>query len=312
MKAPHGSSLYGTKTPTSDTDYKGIILPNMKDVVIGNPTKSITDNTNNSNTKNSSDDVDIELYSLKYFLDMACKGETICIDMIHTPDSLLIIDSPEWQFIRENRSRFYSKSLRTFIHYCKKQAGKYSLKGSRLASLEKVYNYIKDLDVPRGMKLQDIQDGFVVDEYCKFEPDETLGNGRYFYNVLGSQFQDRCPAEVFKKQIIQKWNEYGERARMAKTNEGVDFKAIHHALRSCMQVEEILLTGDLQYPLKEAKFLVEVKLGQHKFIDIQPMLEDYVDKVDKMLMESSFPDKADTSFWYDWCYEVYLEEIKKL
>ena len=151
------------------------------------------------------------------------------------------------------------------------------------------------------MKLCDIQEKFPIDEYCYFEPDVNLGGDRYFYTVLGSQFQDRCPADVFKRAVEQKWGSYGERARLAKENAGLDWKALHHALRCCKQVEEIVLTGDLQYPLKDAKLLLQVKKGELDFLTVvQPMLEEYVDKVGEMLTSSNLPEKVDTTFWDNW------------
>src|SRR5574343_614921 len=105
-----GSHLYGTSTPNSDVDIKGIFLPPKRDILLCKIPKSITENTKtNCNEKNSCDDIDKEFYSLHYFLKLACEGETVTLDMIHVNNECLISSSPEFQFIRTNRHKFYTR-----------------------------------------------------------------------------------------------------------------------------------------------------------------------------------------------------------
>ena len=44
MLCRFGSHLYGTDTPTSDTDYKGIFIPTKHMILMGNIPKSINNN----------------------------------------------------------------------------------------------------------------------------------------------------------------------------------------------------------------------------------------------------------------------------
>ena len=37
----YGSNLYGTALPTSDTDYRGIFIPSMEDLLLGKAEKKI-------------------------------------------------------------------------------------------------------------------------------------------------------------------------------------------------------------------------------------------------------------------------------
>ena len=68
--------------------------------------------------------------------------------------------------------------------------------------------------------------------------------------------------------------EYGERARLAKENKNIDFKALSHAIRAALQVKEILTTQNLIYPLKDAKLLLDVKLGKLDYLtEVNPLLE---------------------------------------
>ncbi|MGZ7230903.1 hypothetical protein ACXWOM_10615, partial [Streptococcus pyogenes] len=74
-------------------------------------------------------------------------------------------------------------------------------------------------------------------------------------------FQTTITVAEMKYSLTKLWNEYGERARKAEANEGVDWKALSHALRGGLQLQEIYTTGDLVYPLKDAEFIKKVKAG---------------------------------------------------
>ena len=91
MKTKFGSHLYGTDTPNSDLDYKGVYLPSPREMFLNKIPKSITKNTSNNQSKNTCKDIDHEIYSLHYFLDLALKGETAALDMLHA--SQRVVDS---------------------------------------------------------------------------------------------------------------------------------------------------------------------------------------------------------------------------
>src|SRR6056297_3686368 len=77
-----GSSLYGTNSENSDIDYKGIFLPNKRELLLGKKMKSYTYSSGNDKGKNTKNDVDIQLWSLHYFIELLSKGETGAIDLL--------------------------------------------------------------------------------------------------------------------------------------------------------------------------------------------------------------------------------------
>ena len=78
-KMKFGSHLYGTATENSDLDYKGIYLPTKEQILLNRFKKSHNIQTKKgSSAKNTSDDIDIEFYSLQYFIKLACEGQN-CI-----------------------------------------------------------------------------------------------------------------------------------------------------------------------------------------------------------------------------------------
>ena len=59
-----GSHLYGTNDENSDMDYKRIVIPDERDVILGRVFKSRHENTKVGDGKNTSDDVDVEIISI--------------------------------------------------------------------------------------------------------------------------------------------------------------------------------------------------------------------------------------------------------
>jgi len=133
MKCLFGSHLYGLQTPSSDKDYKGIYLPERDDLLLGNYAKHYSQSTGDDKSKNTADDIDVEIFSLPYFIELACKGETVAIDMLHANNTLpeLISDIKPlwtiWHDIQLKRKMFYTKDMKSYVGYARKQANKYGV-----------------------------------------------------------------------------------------------------------------------------------------------------------------------------------------
>lgn len=317
MKGYFGSHLYGTSTPESDVDFKEIYVPHARDILTGNVKEHMSKNTNNTSSKNTKDDVDHELYSLKYFFKLAADGETVALDMLHTPQSLVVkSDLPDvWKYIQDNRSRFYTTNMKSYLGYVRKQASKYGVKGSRLAILRQALKRSNEwgqyFDNGAVIRLSHMKNVLPVGEFASWVETENEKTGKQtFYNLLDRKFQDTLTNKEFNAILVKLEENYGERARKAEANEGIDWKALSHACRGGLQLLEIYKTGDLVYPLQDAPFILDVKLGKHTFKTVQEFLEDIVDQVEhaaEQAAKNGMQQKVDMSFWDDFLEQVYLE-----
>ncbi|UYE95068.1 hypothetical protein [Escherichia phage vB_EcoM-pJBB] len=317
MKGYFGSHLYGTSTPESDVDFKEIYVPHARDILTGNVKEHMSKNTNNTSSKNTKDDVDHELYSLKYFFKLAADGETVALDMLHTPPSLVVkSDLPDvWKYIQDNRSRFYTTNMKSYLGYVRKQASKYGVKGSRLAVLRQALKRSNEwgqyFDNGAVIRLSHMKNVLPVGEFASWVEIENEKTGKQtFYNLLDRKFQDTLTNKEFNAILVKLEENYGERARKAEANEGIDWKALSHACRGGLQLLEIYKTGDLVYPLQDAPFILDVKLGKHTFKTVQEFLEDIVDQVEhasEQAAKNGMQQKVDMSFWDDFLEQVYLE-----
>ena len=129
VKMKFGAHLYGTATSDSDDDYKGIFMPTKDEVLLCRIPKSHSHSTGKEESKNTKDDIDFEIYSFHYFIKLACDGQTVAMDMLHAPEEMILQSSNIWKEILKNRHTFYTKNLKSFIDYARRQASKYGIKG---------------------------------------------------------------------------------------------------------------------------------------------------------------------------------------
>ena len=302
VKMKFGSHLYGTNTPESDMDYKGVFLPSKKEIFLNRVPKCYSSSTKKgSSTKNSMEDVDVEIYSLHYFIKLACEGQTVALDMLHAPFNMLIEKSPIWFDILNYRSYFHTKNLKAFIGYARRQAAKYGIKGSRLNQARLVVEVLKQVN-PES-KLRAIWGCLPVGEHCYMV--EPNPDGISQYQVCGKIFQETALVGYMLDIMARFADNYGERAKKAANNIGIDWKAISHALRAAYQVRQLFTENTIKFPLKEAPLLKQVKAGKLDYVtEVSPLLEDLMEEVEELSAKSKLPEKANYKFWDKWLMET--------
>ena len=314
----HGSHLYGLNTENSDMDYKGVFLPTLDEMVTMTASHEIRHSTGDAHQKNSSEDVDTVFFSLQKFIKMACDGDTVAIDMIHCDNAHLISSSPVWEAIVANRHLFYTKNMKAFLGYCRKQASKYGVKGSRLKSMEDVLTVLHSallVNPEARMDESTSTETQLLAVEAAHPGKVTIKDGFY----KGSRFVNKKIVEVcdakydFTTKISyvvdslqKKYDAYGHRAQLAKNNENIDWKAISHSLRAGYQLLEIYETGDLKYPLKYREFVLAVKQGKLDFTaTVQPALEDVIAKVERLAAIVVLPETVNRKYWEQFIVNVY-------
>jgi predicted nucleotidyltransferase len=306
VKMKFGAHLYGTATSDSDLDYKGIFLPTKEQLLLGCVPKSHNYSTGKDYSRNTKNDVDTELYSLHYFIKLACAGQTVAMDMLHAPDSMILKKSKIWEEIVKNKQKFYTKNLKSFIDYARRQASKYGIKGSRINAALQVLEILKKEDPSKKMK--EVWSRLPRIEHCyDVAPDP---NGMRQYQVCGKSFQESA-AIGYVLPIIEKfYDDYGRRARLAAENRNIDWKAVSHALRAAFQTKEILTESTINFPLRNADFLRKVKQGKLDYLsEVGPLLETLMEEVESLSLTSSLPEAVDRKFWDKYICETLEREL---
>lgn len=288
-----GSHLYGLNTVNSDKDYKGVFLPNIEDLYLCKAPKTYSfDTKKNSEVKNTVDDVDKEFYSLQYFIDLACEGQSVALDMLHANPKDMIHTTRLWEILVYNRQKFYTKNLTALVGYAKHQAAKYGIKGSRLHDAKIALGILKEYPKER---IRDIWDKLPETENLI---KVVVGGEKKSYEVCGKNMTLTATCQNYFEMLENFIQKYGERAKMAELSQGVDWKAITHAFRAAYQVKHIFVEGDFSYPLPETDFLMKCKLGElHYGREAGPMLDSLLDEVFKLREDSILPAKVDRAFF---------------
>lgn len=297
-----GSHLYGTATPKSDYDEKGIFLETLENIVLGRTAKTHNFSTGNDDSRNSKVDSDFEYKELRTYLHEAMAGQTWAIDMLFCNVENTLQTSELWQFIQENRDKLLSKNIKPFIGYCRQQAGKYGLKGSRLKALDDVINVMKKLDhkdliedLPAAWQLHE-------SEFVKWDAE--------FFEVLGKKFQRTLQIGRALLALTHLRERYGNRAELAMENNGVDWKAVSHAYRCMFEVKDLLTSGEIVFPLASADFLIQVKTGQIAWPQANDELGQMMDEIEGLAITSSLPEKPDYKFWDNFVLDIYINGYK--
>ncbi len=311
VKMKFGSHLYGTDTPESDTDYKGVFMPTKEQIYLNRIPKSINIKTKqDSNAKNTAEDVDTEIYSLHYFINLACEGEMVALDMLHAPVEMFVEYRPLWFGIISQKDKFYTKNLRAFVSYARRQASKYGVKGSRLNDAKKVMDYFRSftLDLSLCLRLSSVWDRLPEGEHIfKHPPNE---NGERMYEVCGRKIGEKANIN-YALDIVKRFHDaYGERARKAADNIGIDWKAVSHAFRAAYQVKQILTEGRITFPLKEAEFLKQIKAGELPYQNfVAPRLDALIAEVEELSEKSLLPMNVNRKYWDDFIMTAIHQEI---
>jgi len=308
-----GSHLYGTNTETSDRDVKGVYVASLEDIIHRRDKSTVCFNTKDSGAmhRNGPEDQDIEYKELRTFINDAMAGQTYALDMLFAPMPFWnqLRTSSLWLKIRENTGKLLSRNVAPYIGYCRQQAGKYGLKGSRLGELKRVISHLCALDPRNKLGKYPIEES----EYVKvIHTSNTINGGekileQTFLEVLGKKFDmNRSVKEILPS--LKKLDEmYGHRAVLAMNNEGIDWKAISHAFRLCYQLRELASTGSIEFPLKQAEELKSIKKGQLNYSGMQDKLYELMEEAICLIKKSSLPEEPDRDFWENFILNEYMK-----
>ncbi len=302
--AEYGSRLYGTNSKNSDKDYKGIFIQSKKKLLLQQGLEHFT--FNSSKGKNSSDDIDLQLFSIHKFFQLVKKGETGALDILFSmfSPSVVYANSEFTNLMRDNYKSFLNKNLSSFTGYAVGQASKYGIKGGRLKELSDFNLFFSNYE-EYGLgdfKLETFFDSFKhyfntnKTKYLKtvFSEGPKTGKGENiieYVEVLGKKFSGDVNCSYFFENLKLQESQFGNRARSAL--DCADFKALSHACRVLLEVEELLVDKKITFPLKDRIFLASIKQGEREVKEIQNFIEGKLDRV-KLLTEcTDLPEKSD-------------------
>ena len=162
VKMKVGSKLYGTSTSKSGTDYVGVYMPTARDLILKQDKEVIDQGTGSDTAKNTSEDTDYKIYSIQKFLHLAYQGDTGAIDMLCAPKECWLEYTPEWEFLHDNRQKFFTRKTSAFLGYARRQAKIYSQKGEKLELLDRLIRDVNKVLLRGSVTLLEFLNDIVV------------------------------------------------------------------------------------------------------------------------------------------------------
>lgn len=313
-----GSHVYGTNLPSSDRDYKGIFIPAPRDIVLNKGSQTIVKTTKPVGyLKNSAEDTDTEMFSLKQYMKLLLEGQSVALTMLFCPVEHCLLSTPLSRDIVKYRDRFLHKGVSAFAGYCRQQANKYGIKGSRVAAARLAVDYFGQyLSVAPRDKLSDywleIQQVFGGQEHCEFINDCMRGNPEFkvrMLSICNRKVQEHITIKEAHRIYKHVFDEYGQRALLAEKQEGVDWKALMHAVRVAGEAKELLLTHYITYPRPDAELLVKIRKGELEYKYVAELIEVGLEDLYIAQKQSNLPEHPDYRFAEDFVFNTYLDTI---
>lgn len=324
IKLKFGSDLYGCRTATSDTDWKGVHVPSATELVMQNAQSVISKSTGSSAQKNTADDIDDESFSVLKFFSMLRKGDMVAAEILFTNPDQAFYMSDEWKsLIIPNREKLIARDIKGFVGYIRTQCARYGIRGSRVATsrnasdlfLSWINQYgptTKVKDVPNYLEHLTIfasnndHSQFVSLPVAKGSK-ETVEYFEAVNRKVGYTIALKEAHAIYKRAF----DEFGSRALAAEKNEGVDFKAVYHAIRVSEQALELLRDGTISFPRHNARELLTIKRGEQQYSVVASRLEANLDELERLMPLSTLPEKVDEDFMNALIHELHLSQIKR-
>ncbi|MGQ4893505.1 MAG: DNA polymerase beta superfamily protein [Candidatus Njordarchaeia archaeon] len=158
MKCIAGSHMYGTNTPTSDEDLRGIfIVPPETWLDMTPPVYEVSENNQ-----------DKKYYELRRFLDLIQSANPSLIELLYVPEDCLLYKHPVYKLLRENASIFITKKCYySYSSYAFAQIKKARGKNKKVHRVEDYVNE-KGLEELRKLLVQyKISKEFISQMFCK-------------------------------------------------------------------------------------------------------------------------------------------------
>jgi len=276
VRMPFGSTVYGTRTPTSDTDIKEVFLPSARDILLQKAPTALVSST---------DELDVDRFSLQFFVGLVMQGQTLALEMLFVAPALYLEPpDPVWLELQAHRGKLLSRKSSAFVRYCRAQASKYGVKGTRLSAARSVVELLNGL--PAQTKL--VEHRAALAAFVSATPHSALDEEQL--EVCGRKAQLGITVKHAVSLYQKVLDGYGERSKAAAENVGVDWKALMHAVRIAGEADEFLRTGHITLPRAEAAFLLKIRAGDLPYEQVTELLDQRLLTVEALVAQSPLPE----------------------
>lgn len=309
-----GSIAYGTNTPESDVDIRGIFCADEE--VIRTPFHTIREVT-------LEDHEDGKLYELNNFMKLYVDMNPNILELLWVDDKSIITSSESYEHLRSYRDQLLStKAAFTFTGYAMQQMKR--IKGHnkwinnpqpveaplRKDFIKLIYNYTQDKLI-KGFDINDYQNGHMFINFGSDIMAIIENKGGKLFNKNGSikvcsnseidnSLQKKYPKFIIKvceaeyKQAKKTWKDYWTWKRernpirhQLEVDYGFDTKHAGHIVRLMRMGEEILSEGKVKVMRPDVEELLSIRNGSWSYDELLEWAEEKDNLVRNVLYKSS-------------------------
>lgn len=303
-----GSRLYGTATPDSDLDYKGVFLPDGHDILLQRVRESVTGGRRKARgEKNAPGELDEEHFSLQRYLSLLEAGHPAALDMLFAPERFWT-GEPTWHWheIRENADRILSRKALSIVSYVRTQSKRYAIGASHMAAASAALSLLEDGISRHGAsaRLESLEaaiEAAVAGHNLTALVPEVTDNGKTIvhWQVCGRKMAWTASIGNARDTMRRLVDECGQRALMTDGRGDPDWKPLSHAIRIGRQAVELFETGAITLPRPDAGNLLDIKLGRLPYRDVAAEMEELPARVEAAVAASPLPAEPDSAWVED-------------
>lgn len=272
-----GSRLYGTATPESDVDSRGVCIP---------PMELLLDPFQGFEVKDSGFEVgdDRAIYALAKFLELSAKGNPNILELFFVPAGQTLYADERWEYLSENSHLFITNNLR-------KAFGGYSFAQHKLIERHRKW-YLNPMTEKPTRAMYGLSQTPIISE----------ANIQNFMSIPQNLFSEDVQEELRKerdyREAKKQWDGFVQwkanrnpKRKVMEEKVGYDTKAGMHLLRLLLEGTELLETGKLVFPLYQRDLLLDVRNGKLTYEHFLDTATRFVERLESV--ESKLPEKPD-------------------
>ena len=197
-----GSHAYGTNVETSDTDYSGVFIQKIEDIIGFNYVEQINDDKN-----------DTVIYEIQRFLQLLASNNPTVLELLNTPEDCILYKHPIFDEVLNNREIFITKiCAKSFGGYGKMQIQK--AKGqNKKQNWEKdkvtrkdVLDFVYVIDGPKSIPWKKWnEEGGYEEKFCGVV---NVPNAKDVYAVYFDKSSFSCFSDSLSSKIRQRMRKY--------------------------------------------------------------------------------------------------------
>jgi predicted nucleotidyltransferase len=307
-----GSKLYGTNMPDSDDDFSGVFIA-PKEFYLGlSSVEQIDCSTisRRSDGKNDSDAIDFTMYEIRKFIKLALDNNPNVLEQLFVPRDKIVFADEFGKKLLKNAWLFPWKGLKQkFLGYAFSQRHKMMIKTDNYTWLIKFNDWI-DEHIVESNSGKEIMPGQFLSSILLAElrlfglPGIKFHEHHAQIGDLNISLTDKL--SKVRNKVKLRLSKVGNREELY-TKYGYDVKFGMHLVRLMLEGKELLLTGKLEYPLKERELLKDIRNGKWCRTDIIQYSEQLESEIEALVIDSDLPHKPQ----YDKIEKLLIEMVEE-